>query len=129
MILMCRLSREAVSLFFSELRVETCEVAHFRGLLIVRHGNGARQRVGDDTCRGGEDGVRRELDDLVVPVAFMERRVDVLRHQFASRDGARDSDPDGDWLHVRRRVEQGPFGSDWGNHDFCPYHPGSSQYR
>lgn len=47
----------------AELRVETGEVAHFRGTMIARNESEERSRAEEYAQRGGDVAMRREWDD------------------------------------------------------------------
>lgn len=98
-------------------------------ILRVRDEDDAPRRHGEDARPTGDDGMRRERDELRLQVANLEGRVDELRRHRRKEAGWSEDTGGGDSSRVRRRMEEGPFGSNQGpNHSGGPY-GGGKQFR
>lgn len=113
----------------ARLRVESQEVARFCAMLRELDMDDARRQTDGDVERGADNGVRRGRDDLYVCTVALDGRVNEFCRPLPVVNGPRNSQGDEDGRRVRRRMEEGPFGSDRGpQYPDGPYGGGSRSH-
>lgn len=91
------------------LGAEMDEVLHLRAMMGTCSEGDGHRRAEHDARRGGHEGMCREPDDLRLLVTAINGQVDPLCRQMEALGGAREDSGDG--YRLRRRLEEGPFGS------------------